>query len=70
MSFDPKRKRTTAGDMGPVAKPPNLRLVDVMKLSKATRELLRRTRHTVISHNSRCPCGSGKRFKNCHMNEG
>lgn len=41
--------------------------VDPARLSASARAQLARTGRTQISRNSRCPCGSGKRFKRCHM---
>jgi uncharacterized protein YchJ len=44
-----------------------LRVVDPANLSKAHRAELARTGTTTVGPRSRCPCGSGHRFKRCCM---
>lgn len=39
--------------------------VDVTALSPFARETLQRTGTVTIGRNSRCACGSGKKFKRC-----
>lgn len=39
--------------------------IDIAQLSDKSRKLLLQTGKTYLSRNSRCPCGSGRRFKNC-----
>jgi uncharacterized protein YecA (UPF0149 family) len=41
--------------------------IDQSYLTPLQREQLARTGRTVVSRNSPCPCGSGKRFKRCCM---
>ena len=41
--------------------------VDISKLSKAVQQDLRKHGRTKINPRSRCPCGSGHRFKRCCM---
>lgn len=41
--------------------------IDPANLSRQNRQQLERTGRTQISRNSKCPCGSGKRFKRCCM---
>lgn len=43
----------------------HIRPIDIDNLSSRAREVLERTGTVVITRNSRCPCGSGKRFKRC-----
>lgn len=44
-----------------------LRPIDPANLSRQARRLLERKGTVTISRNSRCPCGSGIRFKRCCM---
>ena len=39
--------------------------IDIANLDEATRAQLAKTGKAFITRNSRCPCGSGKRFKQC-----
>jgi uncharacterized protein YecA (UPF0149 family) len=41
--------------------------IDINNLSPHVREMLEKTGRAQITRNSRCPCGSGKRFKRCCM---
>ncbi len=45
---------------GPYIKP-----LDRKNLSAQTRAQMRKNHTATITRNSRCPCGSGKRFKRC-----
>ena len=45
---------------GPYIKP-----LSMKTLSAQTREQMRQNHAATITRNSRCPCGSGKRFKRC-----
>jgi uncharacterized protein YecA (UPF0149 family) len=40
--------------------------IDPANLSRPARRQLEQTGRTRVFKNSKCPCGSGKRFKNCH----
>ena len=44
-----------------------IRPVDESALSNRVRNVLKREGRVTISRNSRCPCGSGKKFKKCCM---
>lgn len=44
-----------------------IKLIDVNNLSPQVRDMLEKTGRAQITRNSRCPCGSGKRFKRCCM---
>lgn len=41
--------------------------ININNLSEQVRKPLLKTGHAQITRNSRCPCGSGKRFKKCCM---
>ena len=41
--------------------------IDPANLSAKARHFLAERGTVTITRNSRCPCGSGKRFKRCHM---
>ena len=41
--------------------------IELSYLSDRVRALVLKDERAFISRNSRCPCGSGKRFKNCCM---
>lgn len=41
--------------------------IDTKNLTQRMKKLLEQAGKTVITRNSRCPCGSGKRFKRCCM---
>jgi uncharacterized protein YecA (UPF0149 family) len=41
--------------------------IDPRKLSHRVRQMVLTTGHGLVSRNSKCPCGSGKRFKCCCM---
>jgi preprotein translocase subunit SecA len=41
--------------------------IEVTNLSQARQRELRVTGQTKVARNSPCPCGSGKKFKHCHM---
>jgi uncharacterized protein YecA (UPF0149 family) len=43
--------------------------IDAGNLSPAMRETLGRTGTAMIGRNSSCPCGSGKKFKRCCMDQ-
>lgn len=45
--------------------PGAIRALDPARLSPSVRALLERSGLRAVSRNSRCPCGSFKRFKNC-----
>lgn len=42
-------------------------LLNLESLSKRCLYFLRNANVRFISRNAKCPCDSGKRFKNCHM---
>jgi uncharacterized protein YecA (UPF0149 family) len=44
---------------------PSMR-VEEQNLVRRAREELKTRGMTRVSKNAKCPCGSGKRFKNCH----
>jgi uncharacterized protein YecA (UPF0149 family) len=48
-------------------KEPRIVPIDRSYLTPLQQEQLARTGRTVVSRNSPCPCGSGKRFKRCCM---
>lgn len=56
------RKRMSAEEFEQFVKP-----IDPANLQPKVREMLKRTGSAQVSRNSRCPCGSGKRFKRCCM---
>jgi uncharacterized protein YecA (UPF0149 family) len=47
--------------------PPHIVPIDPANLSAANRALLECHGTVTVTRNSKCPCGSGKRFKRCHM---
>jgi uncharacterized protein YecA (UPF0149 family) len=61
-SLEHFKKAPSDGEISQFIKP-----IDVANLSQKTRDLLAKTGTATISRNSRCPCGSGRRFKNCCM---
>ena len=44
-----------------------IKAIDERTLSPKVQKLIRKDQRPYITRNSRCPCGSGKRFKNCCM---
>ncbi|MBN1253981.1 MAG: SEC-C domain-containing protein [Deltaproteobacteria bacterium] len=44
--------------------------ISLKNLSPRVRKMVQETGRGCISRNSRCPCGSGKRFKSCCMMAG
>lgn len=51
--------------LGPEAFEKHAKPVNVENLSQIRRKELIRVGRTVVTDRSRCPCGSGKRFKSC-----
>lgn len=45
-----------------------LKQIDPVNLSQVRRKELMKFGKTQVTERSRCPCGSGKRFKRCCMN--
>jgi len=39
--------------------------IDPKNLSRRTRAVLEKSGRAFVTRNSKCPCGSGKRFKRC-----
>jgi len=56
------KKRLSPAEIGQFIKP-----IELDNLSEKTRDLLTKTGKAQISRNSKCPCGSNKRFKRCCM---
>ena len=46
-----------------------LKPINLNNLSPQVRKMVEKTGRGYITRNSRCPCGSGKRFKKCCMIE-
>lgn len=46
-----------------------INVINPQTLSADAQALLIKAKCKTITSNSRCPCGSGKRFKNCHGKE-
>jgi preprotein translocase subunit SecA len=69
---DAKPKATAANPATPVAPAPdasNARMAPSAPLASAGRPAFRRPQSlnfAGVGRNDICPCGSGKRFKNCH----
>ena len=57
-----RRKPGTVRIAGQVIRP-----VELDELSPRVQALVKKARVAFITRNSRCPCGSGKRFKRCCM---
>ena len=53
--------------IGNISNPGMMKPIDPRNLSKRVREMVAATGRGMVSRNSRCPCGSFKRFKNCCM---
>lgn len=51
----------------PLSNPGAMNVIDPRNLSPRVRRMVERTGRGMVSRNSRCPCGSGKRFKRCCM---
>ncbi len=47
--------------------PHMMRPIDPRNLSAHVRKMVEKTGHGMVSRNSKCPRGSGKRFKRCCM---
>jgi uncharacterized protein YecA (UPF0149 family) len=61
------RDKVKSGEMSNAEFDKFIKPIDIENLSKGTQQLLLANGRTIISRNSRCPCGSGKRFKRCCM---
>jgi len=55
----------TLEQMFPKTDPGNFVEIDTENISVKARQALAKYGHTMIGLRSRCPCGSGKRFKSC-----
>lgn len=53
--------------IGPLSEARSMNPIDPENLSPRVRRMVELTGRGQVSRNSKCPCGSGKRFKRCCM---
>lgn len=53
--------------IGGMSDPGYMKPIDLANLSARVRRMVETTGRGMVSRNSSCPCGSGKRFKRCCM---
>lgn len=61
------KEKVASGQMSNAEMDRYIKPIEIKHLTEKAQHLLNSTGRVTITRNSRCPCGSGKRFKRCCM---